>query len=57
MKLIVIILLDVVIGATSIEGCIDFVKKAKAKEFMPKALIMSNCVTQQFYDDLGEDGR
>jgi ABC-type branched-subunit amino acid transport system substrate-binding protein len=48
---------DVVIGATSPDGCIDFIKKAKANDYFPKALILSNCVTDKYTEDLGEDGR
>jgi hypothetical protein len=54
---LIIILLDVVIGATSPDGCIDFIKKAKANDYFPKALILSNCVTDKYTEELGEDGR
>lgn len=50
-------LLDVVIGATSQDGCIEFIKRAKANDFMPHALILANCINGRYEEELGEDGR
>ncbi len=51
------VLLDVVIGATTPDGCIEFIKRAKANDFMPNALILSNCINDRYIEELGEDGR
>eukprot|EP00029_Vermamoeba_vermiformis_P005650 TRINITY_DN2019_c0_g1_i1.p1 TRINITY_DN2019_c0_g1~~TRINITY_DN2019_c0_g1_i1.p1 ORF type:complete len:811 (-),score=194.85 TRINITY_DN2019_c0_g1_i1:136-2568(-) len=48
---------DVVIGATTPDCCIEFIKRAKANDFMPNALILSNCINDRYIEELGEDGR
>lgn len=55
--MILMVFLDVVIGATTPDGCIEFIKRAKANDFMPNALILSNCINDRYIEELGEDGR